>query len=201
MLSHIRRVDIEFQSKCNRKCEWCPNKTLARDESIEMSDEIYTKILNELKDNNFGNHFFRIHKTTDRDQPFLEETGRLSLIGYQEPFINFELLKNRAKEAYETLYGKTKIVTNTNGDFLTKDCLDDLWLSNLGIMDYDNLGIDYWVNKLKEMNVLIIDIDYDNEIINGVHIHTDSITVFCNWSNHIKLNNLDQAIFLIINGI
>ena len=46
MLSHIRRVDIEFHSYCNRLCEWCPNKTLRRDfDDIEMQDELYTKIL------------------------------------------------------------------------------------------------------------------------------------------------------------
>ena len=55
MLSHINRIDIEFHSKCNRTCEWCPNSFLDRISEDKILDKnVYTKLLKDLKANNFG---------------------------------------------------------------------------------------------------------------------------------------------------
>ena len=55
MLSHLHRIDIEFHSKCNRRCDWCPNKIFDRhSQDIVMDKELFTKLIQELYDNNFG---------------------------------------------------------------------------------------------------------------------------------------------------
>ena len=51
-LSHIRRIDIEIQSYCNRQCDWCPNKFLDRTFKEEMSDNTYSTLLKQLKEAN-----------------------------------------------------------------------------------------------------------------------------------------------------
>lgn len=47
------------------------------------------------------------------------------------------------------------LVTNTNGDFLTKKNLHNLYIDELSIMDYDNKGIEYCKNKLLSCDCII----------------------------------------------
>lgn len=188
-LAHIRRVDIEYQSFCNRKCDWCPNKTLLRDKSIKMSDELYTNILHQLKESHFGEDDIPFSGIEGMKGALSQGTARLSFLGYQEPLSCPDLFKRRVKEAYDTLSGRVRIVSNTNGDYLNKESLENLMLTNLAIMDYDNKGKDYWMNKLKELDILPIDFDEKTETINAIHRYVNSVSVSCNWSKHDELQN------------
>ena len=160
-LKHIRRVDIETQSFCNRTCDWCPNKDYLRDKSIVLDDFYYTKILNELNQfgfasdrkfpiiptnldaNNFNGDFYR-------DQP------TVSFMGFQEPMADIKLLKRRVLEAKETLPAYVVLSTNTNGDYFTKKNLDGLFLTVLNVMDYDCKGKDYWIKVLEDNDCIAI---------------------------------------------
>lgn len=177
MFSHIHRVSIEFSSYCNRKCDWCPNKTLHRNDHITMSDELYTDILKQLDENNFGKGFVR------------RSLQRVSFMGYNEPFAEPELLKKRVREAYDTLSKSVKLITNTNGDFVTKENLSNLMLDKVSIMDYDNKGMEYWEQKLIDLEALPINYDPSTETIAAIHRYIGQIVVRCNWSKNRRLEN------------
>lgn len=54
MLEEFKKVEIEIQSYCNRKCGWCPNIEIDRSFYHEMPEHIFLKILKELKDAGFA---------------------------------------------------------------------------------------------------------------------------------------------------
>ena len=127
MINNIKVLEIEINSYCNRKCSWCPNISINREFSENLSFESYIKILEELRDNNFN--------------------GTISYSRYNEPFADFELLQQYTSKAKEIL-PNVLLVSNTNGDFLTKDKILNSNISELSIMDYDSLGFAYCINKL-----------------------------------------------------
>ena len=89
MLSEIYRVDIEFHSKCNRQCEWCPNKFLDRHSTDEIFDkELFIKLMRDLYDNGFG-------KKSAYGSNFTQAI--ISFLGYQEPFLQPELSHQSAR--------------------------------------------------------------------------------------------------------
>lgn len=200
MLSHIKRVDIEIQSYCNRTCAWCPNASIDRLHKTEMSDETYTKILNDLKEGNFGSNQSFIDKrlTLTPDPMERRRTGTLpytiSFLGFQEPLSNPELLKRRVKQAWDILPPKVEFISNTNGDFLTKESLENLLLTSLSIMDYDDKGINYWKDKMTKAGVVVADIDYDREIIYGLHRYIGLVKCICNWKKNWRIE--DRAGYL-----
>lgn len=190
MLSHIKRVDIEFHSYCNRRCEWCPNITLERDgKDIIMDDLLFTKIIKELCDNNFGKPNLITLNSFTTPLSRRDSKSIFSFIGYQEPFSSPELFKKRVNYVYDNLPTNVQITASTNGDFLKKEHLDELALTTLIIMDYDNRGMEYWENRLKELDILVIEKDLVNETLIGVHRYVGGIRVQCNWSKHWKLEN------------
>lgn len=182
MFSHIRKVDIEFQSYCNRTCDWCPNKTFSRKEKHYMSDETYTKILTELRDNNFGTERFRQAGIKGLSY------AKLGFIGYQEPFSDPDLFKRRVRQAFD-MFGPVQFIANTNGDFLSKEVLDGLPLTNLSIMDYDCKGIEYWTKQFDELGICIMGYNPELHQLQGIHNSVNTITVSCDWPEHAKLEN------------
>ena len=49
-LKYLRFLEIEIQSKCNRKCSWCPNVEIDRFiHSIEMPEDVYLNILKGIR--------------------------------------------------------------------------------------------------------------------------------------------------------
>jgi radical SAM protein with 4Fe4S-binding SPASM domain len=190
MLSHIRRVDIEFHSKCNRLCKWCPNIEYKRNgEDIIMSDELYTRIVEELRDNNFGNGINITVNSFTNPLDRAKNEAIFSFLGYQEPFTNPELFKRRVNEAYDKLPSTVQITASTNGDFLEKEYLDDLHLTTLLIADYDDKGMDYWKEKLKSLDILVVSDDEEQDILIGVHRYIGNVRVLCNWTKHYLLEN------------
>lgn len=189
MFNHIRRIDFEFQSYCNRECDWCPNKDIKRDFHEEMIEETYLQFLMDLSKNNFGARSIFYNYIDIEENSYNETSPYFSFSGYQEPFSNLDLLRKRAEQAYNILPSTIEISANTNGDFLTKDSLEDLYLTNISIMDYDNKGIEHWVSKFKELNIAIVDINYNTEIISGMHRFVNQVTCQCNWIKHASLEN------------
>lgn len=106
----LNTVEIEINSRCNRKCNYCPVSVLLSPSVPKyMSDEIFERLLNELKDINF--------------------TGRISYHFYNEPLLRKDL---------ERLVEKTSIqlpnahqVLFTNGDFLTDERYASLRLAGI----------------------------------------------------------------------
>lgn len=118
---YIRMIEIEIFSYCNRKCWFCPNSFIDRNSTnIFMQEELYLKILNELKSINYSN--------------------MISYSRYNEPTSNREIFIKRLKQA-KTIIPNATLHTNTNGDFLTRDYLDELCkngLKSMNIQSYLN---------------------------------------------------------------
>lgn len=116
-------VEIGIFSYCNRKCWFCPNSVIDRNSTnILMQEELFLKILNELKDIDYSNGI-RLHR-------------------YNEPLYDMELLLKRIKQVKEYL-PNCKIQINTNGDYLNLE-----YLKNLKEAGIDSLLISYYYNHL-----------------------------------------------------
>ena len=200
LLSHIRRIDIELHSFCNRTCEWCPNKTYLRNKQVKMSDETYHKILNELNEFGFAPVRKIISKTTtesklDFFRTYTKDQPIVSFLGYMESMSDIKLLKKRVLEAKHKLPPYVELFANTNGDYISKDNLDGLHLTTLNIMDYDCKGKDFWRKKLEDSGCLIIE---DNNIqttgVMAIHKHVNLIRVAVNWTQSSRLENRAGAL-------
>lgn len=142
-LSKVKKIEIEVFSRCNRKCNWCPNVAFDRfSKDIPMGEECYLNLLNDLKKANF--------------------TGHISFSRYNEPTQNHVLLKKRINQARK-VFPKSTFSANTNGDYLRKgwvkgellgiEILDGLDLDELHIMDYDCRGLDYGKELFQRLNI------------------------------------------------
>lgn len=172
MLKHFRGVNLEFHSKCNRKCLWCPNKKFDRFSKDSIMDkDLYIKILKDLKDNHFDesyNENIEIQKT-------------ISFLGYQEPLLQPDIFKEYVHIAQDIIGYKVFLVSSTNGDFLTKENLNNLHLNNLCVMDYDNKGLDYWMNKMEELECPLIYPETPYETLTFIHDSVNTIQIHLNW--------------------
>ncbi|MDD3039592.1 SPASM domain-containing protein [Bacteroides sp.] len=158
MIPTIKLLEIEIHSFCNRKCYWCPNKKIDRTCHTELNRDVYIDLLKGLK-----NHV---------------ET--ISFSRYNEPLSDLELLKDRISLA-RLLLPDTKLVTNTNGDYLTTLEFD---IDELSIMDYDNKGVEFWIKKLSELGALVTLISHSR--ICAVHENM-LILVELNWSTRVGI--------------
>ena len=93
-------VEIEINTHCNRRCNYCPNSILPSiDPPRYMNDEIFQRILNELERIKFD--------------------GRLSYHFYNEPLLRMDIehlveqVSKKLPRAYQALY--------TNGDHLSDE--------------------------------------------------------------------------------
>lgn len=114
----IKMVEIENFSYCNRTCWFCPSSIIDRkSKNIFMSESLYIKVLKELQKINYS--------------------GTISFSRYNEPLADREIL-NRIKIAKKIL-PKALLHTNTNGDYLTLDYLEELYnagLRSINIQSY-----------------------------------------------------------------
>lgn len=181
-LNHIKKVYIEIHSQCNRQCAWCPNKFLNRNFYEEMDEKLFLNILNQLYQNGFCN-------LSNSKFELVDNFPTIALLGYSEPFLNSELLKKRVNQIFDIFPDTLCVETASNGDFITKESLNELYLTNILISDYDNKGIEYWKKRLKDLDILVIDINEELEIIYGIHRYINSITVQCNWTKNHLIEN------------
>lgn len=187
MFRKIKRVDIEFHSKCNRQCLWCPNKILDRHtEDVILDENIYYKTLKELYDNNFGNPYNKYIKSTIN-------AGIITFLGYQEPFVQIDILKKYINIAREVFHDRNiHYSTNSNGDLITTDKLEGLYLNTLNIMDYDCKGKDYWKNWLQNNQCAIIKETPYN--LTALHPSINIIFINLNWPEHFGLEDRGGSI-------
>jgi radical SAM protein with 4Fe4S-binding SPASM domain len=92
----FKSVEIETTSICNRRCPFCPVAYDNSSQKVIMSDEIFNKIITELKDLNFK--------------------SEIAFSGYGEPLLD-KRLEEMVKMIKKELGSFVEIVTN--GDFLT----------------------------------------------------------------------------------
>lgn len=147
-------LEVEIFSYCNRKCHWCPNSTIDRSGYTELDRNVYTKLLIDLKD------------TIDT----------ISFSRYNEPMSHLDILIDRISIA-RRIMPDTKLVLNTNGDFLTTLDID---IDELTIMDYDCNGIEHWIKKLSCLGAMITLLSHSQ-----IRAEYESmlILVELNWSN------------------
>lgn len=110
-----RIIEIEINSECNRKCDWCPNKYYPREKQF-LHKYFLQKFLYQLQKYNFN--------------------GVFSFSRYNEPFIYPEKLDSYIR-IVKNFFPKNKIVCNTNGDFITQDIIENTLIDELTIMHYD----------------------------------------------------------------
>ena len=104
-MNNLRIVEIELFSFCNRTCNWCPNRFIDRHSDNQYLDtKIFENLIKELKENYFH--------------------GVFSFSRYNEPFADFKTLNSRI-EFIRSYFPNNKMVTNTNGDFVTKETTTD----------------------------------------------------------------------------
>lgn len=176
MLNEVRCIEVELFSYCNRKCKWCPNKDIDRNKYIEMSKETYMKLIQDLRRVGYK--------------------GVITYSRYNEPMSNINLLKERVRQTKEII-PNVKLVTNTNGDYLSRDNLNGLLIDELTIMDYDNKGMNACREKLLRCGVNIIKEFYP--FIYGEYENM-KILYYVDWSKHALLEDrggyLDENIRL-----
>lgn len=104
-------IEIEIFSYCNRKCWFCPNSFVdRRGENLIMPEKKYLSILQQLKDMNFE--------------------GEIAYSRYNEPLSHKDIFIKRLQQAREYL-PKAKLRTNSNGDYVTKEYIIDLYKAGL----------------------------------------------------------------------
>lgn len=151
MIEMLRVVEIEINGFCNRKCPWCPNSKIDRKKNNPMPFMTYMKVIRELKKHNFQ--------------------GTISYSRNNEPFADFRQLRAYTLAA-AIMLPKVRLVTNTNGDFLTKTKILLSGIDELSIMDYDCKGMEKCKQQLLDWKATITDV-INNVIyadLNGVKI-------------------------------
>jgi radical SAM protein with 4Fe4S-binding SPASM domain len=178
-LNKVKKIEIEVFSRCNRKCNWCPNVAIDRfTQDIPMNENCYLQLLNDLKKGNFK--------------------GEISFSRYNEPTQNHKLLKTRINQARE-IFPKNYMFCNTNGDYLRKswgkEILDGLYLNELNIMDYDCKGIEHGKELFNKLNIQIISkknlpekYQHDWKLI-GKTKTIGLIHFYADWPKHNHLEN------------
>ena len=133
IISNLRLVEIELFSYCNRKCSWCPNSYIDRQNKVKYLDfGVLHSLLCELKQSGYS--------------------GNFSFSRYNEPFSNIKVL-NMAIKMIKKTFPDAVMVSNTNGDYITEEIIETMFIDELTIMDYDYKGRDYCLSKLQEWNV------------------------------------------------
>lgn len=129
-LYNVEHITIEVNSRCNRKCWFCPNSVLDRmTDNYEMSWELFEKIIHELKR--------------------IDYSGVVTYSFYNEPLLDGSLAK-RISFVKEKLPNCRQLIT-TNGDYLDKETLDNIieaGLDYLIISVYEKNDVSYdWTRE------------------------------------------------------
>jgi MoaA/NifB/PqqE/SkfB family radical SAM enzyme len=110
--------EIEVFSFCNRTCSFCPNSYIDRKSKNHFMDEnLYLKVMSELAE--------------------VDYDGIVWYSRYNEPLAD-RIILTRIQQARQLL-PKAKLQTYTNGDYVTREYLDDLadaGLNEIRIMRY-----------------------------------------------------------------
>lgn len=108
---YVLNINIETSAFCNRKCEYCPLKTIERKQDF-ITDNHWELIMSELEEIGYK--------------------GRITLCLYNEPLLDLSL-NDKIREIRKRL-PETKICLYSNGDYLTEEKLEELSFSGLNWM-------------------------------------------------------------------
>lgn len=111
--AHVRRVEVETHSYCNRRCGYCPNVVGDRlGANVRLDDRLFAHVLDDLAAISYAHALVLSH--------------------YNEPLADRAIVE-RIAQARAALPG-AKILIYTNGDYLTPVLLDDLAGAGLSYM-------------------------------------------------------------------
>ena len=165
-MNKLRIVEIELFAYCNRKCKWCPNSFIDRQNNkAYLDNEIFENLIKELYDNNYQ--------------------GVFSFSRYNEPFADLNTLNEKIKFIRQ-YFPTSKMVTNTNGDFITKEVIEEMLIDELSIMDYDNKGREWVLDRLVSLGVMDIK-EYNNYFIGDYG--DKKILYYYSWSESANITD------------
>jgi MoaA/NifB/PqqE/SkfB family radical SAM enzyme len=103
----MRTIDVEIFSQCNRRCHYCSNTMLDRFTSNQfMADNVFEQIVSDLGS--------------------IDWDGDFRFVGLNEPTMHRKSLVTRARQARAAI-PKALLTVLTNGDYLTRDYLEELY--------------------------------------------------------------------------
>lgn len=109
----VRYVEIETFSYCNRKCWFCPNARIPQRQDKAgnqyMDESLYLRVLNQLA--------------------LIDYRGQIQFGRYNEPLADRVILTRLMQARY--LLPGAYLYSHTNGDFLTRNYLDELHSAGL----------------------------------------------------------------------
>lgn len=131
----LKFIEIELFSYCNRTCWFCPNSFIdRRTNNIEMPENTYINIINQLKD--------------------IEFSGEISYSRYNEPLSQKDLFLKRLRQARENLPNAI-LRTNTNGDYINKEYIEQLYTAGLNHLFIQQYSLDKIFNhKLLHQKII-----------------------------------------------
>lgn len=160
-MQNLRLIELELFAHCNRRCKWCPNCYIDRQNNLEsLNLSILIKLIKELKEINYS--------------------GYITFSRYNEPMSDIDTLKAVCAAIKKELSNCT-LVSNTNGDFFNRENLTNLAIDELTIMDYDGLGINKCKERLKQAGCKITNIE-DNFIY--ATFNNMKILYYVNWQEN-----------------
>lgn len=168
-MQDLRLIEIELFNTCNRKCSWCPNKNIqsrAPGSLQFINPYILRYIRQELKKQNYN--------------------GYISFSRYNEPLLNPYSYTRNILRLFKKSVPNATLVFNTNGDYLNKKVLQEIPVDELSIMDYDNRGMDWCLNRLKKLNCII---DKIEEYFIYAHYNNIKILYYVDWQKHHLITN------------
>ncbi len=102
---NLRIIEIEISSFCNRTCWFCPNSIIDRKSKIHFPESVFLKLMQNLSE--------------------IEYEGSLNFHRFNETLADKELILTRLSQARAHL-PKANLGIFTNGDYLTREYLDEL---------------------------------------------------------------------------
>jgi MoaA/NifB/PqqE/SkfB family radical SAM enzyme len=162
---YIARVEIEVHSFCNRQCPWCANTYIDRHSNKTlMPPEMYRSIIDQLAEIGYSKSIWYSR--------------------YNEPLADRVIL-DRLREA-KTKLPKATLATFTNGDYVTREYLDELAESGLDrifIMRYPSENTEYKTEqKWKTLT------DFAEKLHLPFHRNNEELKCYC---THPKLEKIE----------
>jgi len=168
-VNQLRLVEIEVYNYCNRLCSFCPNSiTKDRYNKLDIKTlnfDSFKKMIDELYKHNFN--------------------GVFSFSRYNEPLAYPDITKKYID--YIRSLMDNKIVTNTNGDYINAYRLS--LFDEVTIMDYDNKGAEYWIDKLYRTGYNTVSQEDDEFLYFKNNIKNHIVSVMLNFKENATIED------------
>ena len=110
---NLRVIELEISAFCNRTCWFCPNSLIDRKQKIELPESVFLRCIDNLAE--------------------IEYEGVLNFHRFNETLADRELILKRLRQARSRL-PKPKLGIFSNGDYLTREYLDELREAGMSYM-------------------------------------------------------------------